>query len=173
MFYFSRTFMACAATNPWTWTFLWYQVSHFVFRGQRMSNGVPFVCSRATLHQFFCTMLICNTSNSHFPAYALFILQLTQYAMACSFYRRFTLRVILLHHYTLYWTDITLICDLVTELDHHCSSFRCWAAVTFWLSGKARFHVFSIGMHIFKHFYVCTLSSRGTLLCTFGAYLQI
>ena len=46
--------------------------------------------------------------------------------------------------------------------------FRCWAAVTFCYGSKQYFMFLSSGMHIFIHFYLLTLASRGTLLSVFG-----
>ena len=45
---------------------------------------------------------------------------------------------------------------------------RCWAAVTFCYGSKQYFMFLSSGMHIFKHFYLLTLASRGTLPSVFG-----
>ena len=58
---------------------------------------------------------------------------------------------------------VAFLCCVVLFL-HHCSSVRCWAAVTlcFW-SRK----------YIFKHSYLCTLASRGTLPCVLGINLYI
>ena len=51
---------------------------------------------------------------------------------------------------------------------HHCLFFRCWAAVTLCYGSKQYFMFLSSGMHIFKHFYLLTLASRGTLPSVFG-----
>ena len=56
-----------------------------------------------------------------------------------------------------------------TEVDRRtCLFFRCWAAVTFCYGSKQYFMFLSSGMHIFKHFYLLTLASRGTLPSVFG-----
>ena len=46
--------------------------------------------------------------------------------------------------------------------------FRCWTAVTLCYGSKQYFMFLSSGMHIFKHFYLLTLASRGTLPSVFG-----
>ena len=51
--------------------------------------------------------------------------------------------------------SLFVISKIVQYGDFHCSSFLCWAAVTLCF-GIAIFHVFSIGMHIIKHSYICT-----------------
>ena len=51
---------------------------------------------------------------------------------------------------------------------YHCLFFRCWAAVTFCYGSKQYFMFLSSGMHIFKHFYLLTLASQGTLPSVFG-----
>ena len=57
---------------------------------------------------------------------------------------------------------------LVLLFLHHCLFFRCWAAVTLCYGSNQYFMFLSSGMHIFIHFYLLTLASRGTLPSVFG-----